>query len=92
MAALLHTHFVPRDHPAPGPKPRPERLEVGVVDGRQVERHQLREDEAPDHREAEGATRLGACPEAERDRQRAEERPSWLQLLAARSPQYDAPQ
>src|SRR3954468_8927824 len=47
---------------------------VGVNHGRQVERHQLREDQSPDDDQAERLARFAAGPVAERDRHRAKQR------------------
>ena len=53
-------------------------VEIKVDDRRDVEREQLREDQAADHRDTQRLAELGACAAAERDRQRAENRgESW---------------
>src|SRR5215469_10270927 len=49
-------------------------LEVDIDDGRDVERQQLRGEQAADDAEAERAAQLRAGAEAERDRQRPHDR------------------
>ena len=49
-------------------------VEIDVDDRRDVERQQLRQAQAADHRDAERLAQLGALAGAERDRQRAEDR------------------
>jgi hypothetical protein len=42
--------------------------QVGIDDRREIERHQLRKQQAADNHEPEGLSRFAACPIADRDR------------------------
>src|SRR5439155_1276037 len=68
-------HGLERRGPRPPPRAhaRHQRLEVRVVDRRQIEGHELREEEPAHDRQAERAPRLRPRAEPERDRQGPEE-------------------